>query len=55
MEYNEHEIKIVYREQVNMDGTTYLPPYKVSCEGLYSGYGYTLEQAMKAFDNNNKE
>ena len=42
MSYIEHEIKIIYREQVNIGRATYLP-YEVSCEDRYSGYGETLE------------
>lgn len=52
MEYIEHKIKIVYREQVSIGRKIYLP-YEVSCEGRYSGYGNTLEEAIKEFDKNN--
>lgn len=54
MSYIEHEIKIIYREQMNIGRTTYLP-YEVRCEGRHSGYGETLEEAIKEFDKNNRE
>ena len=52
MNYTEHEVRIVYRKQVNIGRKTYLP-YEVSCEGRYTGCGNTLEEAIKDFDNNN--
>lgn len=54
MEYIEHEIKIIYREQVNIGRKIYLP-YAVICEGRYGGYGNSLEEAIKNFDENNSE
>lgn len=54
MEYIEHEIEIVYREQVSMSRKIYLP-YEVRCEGRCSGFGSTLEEAIKEFDRNNRE
>lgn len=54
MNYVEHEIKIIYREQTFSIGKNYLP-YEVRCEGRYSGYGKTLEEAIKEFDRNNAE
>ena len=55
MSYIEHQIKIIYREQTfPMGRKTYLP-YEVSCEGRYSGYGETLEEAIKDFDRNNAD
>lgn len=54
MDYIKHEIKIIYTEQVNMNKKTYIP-YEVSCEGRHSGYGNTLEEAIKEFDKNNMD
>ena len=55
MDYIEHEIKIIYREQVRVGRKIYLP-YEVSCENRFCGYGNTLEEAIKDFDKqNNKE
>ena len=54
MSYIEHEIKIIYREQTCFMDKIYLP-YEVSCEGRYSGYGETLEEAIKEFDKNNMD
>lgn len=54
MIYIEHEIKFIYREQVNIGRKTYLP-YAVICEGRYCGYGKTLEEAIKDFDEKNRK
>lgn len=45
----EKEIKIIYKPPVFNDryGTM---PYEVKCEGLSSGYGYTLQEAIEDFD-----
>lgn len=54
MGYTEHEIKIIYRKQHSdiYRGKRYMP-YEVMCEGRYSGYGETLEEAIRVFDKNN--
>lgn len=55
MNYIEHEIRIIYREQTfSPNGKIYLP-YEVCCEGRYCGHGETLEEAIKDFDRNNAE
>lgn len=54
MAYIEHEIEMVYREQGNMSRKKHLT-YEVRCEGRYSGFGSTLEEAIKEFDKNNRE
>lgn len=48
----EREIKIIYRPPVfntRHSGS----PYEVRCEGLQSGWGDTLQEAIEDFDYNN--